>query len=192
MADQAIQNKPSAELQTWKQSYESSWAKAAGVAVLVISEQYRLELTEAFSQMWKRALSVLTPKQIEEGLANYMATADNNFPPIPGQIIAAAPPATDRPRPVVDPNCPTCGGSGWAPIANRVRRCDCRRIEYDGHNFLPAPAKPLLGEGEMLERLKKKLPPIPVKTFPVGRDLNFDSQREKLERQKQALLQGAK
>jgi hypothetical protein len=92
------------------------YEKAVVKMLYLLGQFYRIEITEAMTQVWTKTLKNLTPVQIEQGFEKYISGEECEFPPKPGQIIQASgwrwtPPASEEKHIMFheDPKkCPRC------------------------------------------------------------------------------------
>ncbi len=153
MRQEALQRPERGTLETCKRLYQEHWEIAFAEMMFIMADQYSLELyvmvkgqqlPSPTAKLWKESLKDLTPLQMREGLKNYMDSERRSFKPLPGDIKANAEliVGKDRPRLKINPECPVCQGTSWAPVVvegirRGVKRCDCSAVVYEGQEFEP-------------------------------------------------------
>lgn len=140
-------------LTTWKRLYEADWEKAFNTFMVILAQQYRMELMVVIGNQkqpspviafWREGVQGLSPMQMTEGLRGYQRSEHGSFQPTPEDIkhYADGIEATDVPRKKTNPDCEACGGNGLRAADGRLYRdwdgrdkfkmitCDCSIVVY--------------------------------------------------------------
>lgn len=142
-------------LTTWKRLYEADWEKAFNTFMVILAQQYRMELMVVIGNQkqpspvidfWREGVQGLSPMQMTEGLRGYQRSEHGSFQPTPEDIkhYADGIEATDAPKKKTNPDCQACGGNGLRAADGRMYRdwdgakrmpvtpCDCSTVIYRG------------------------------------------------------------